>query len=786
MAKQTYEDWYWTGRQDFGNAGEIEVVSDSPRQELADKARDIGAYKDDWMEHNEVEDGLDPDVAFDHWKRGWLEAARAYMHSQRARPRHGTRGISAPAWIEQRYREAIETWGEHGDEAIEREVFVRDAIRDAATEIAKGEVNWSHEDNADEFSYVADEIARDPSYVRSDADPEMELYSASMRGWLSSQIVHAMTQGEFSIPQSVAERARELLQERRGTHWTVSYTYDGGDEEVVTFEEHEPMMKRNPPKTDLDKLKWAASVLDSRHLELLTKGKPLSQLNEGEAWTLVWHAEYREKQRKEMADRTAKRGADWGPEGIEAFEREEMVRYALSKTAIAKAVAATPNAVQSAYSARTWGLHSRGARPSNAVLLFTEHAIGDPFEYSEVHEALDEAVRILNRDWKHPDHEWSWDSIRAGVVRFYLGPQWRTKNPSALAGGIAAGMKPSQFDPRELARGTKVELEHTSDPKVAQRIAMDHLAEDPRYYQKLATIHNPPPRTKSKELTGGVTLVVEEHPHGISAWAVSRDGQRIPVSYGDYEPTDLEDALEAAERWLKGTRMMGDLHAASPRKRRPTYEHNSPAKCRCGAPVKGGRFCPKCGVEVKPSSQGVVQHGLPAVALSGRPRMNPVAQLEDAKAKFEEFHRKQPTKIGEFASSFEIPTTMCELGDAVHVLYRSDKKDPATGRQPKKPVDYIHEHHAGVKAYAVDMDGLTEVDVPDFICKADALVLLGFCLGFRYRDDDGEQDAEGDDPLPELYATPCGKALIVVQDKKEVLAMIWGGGLGVWARGIDG
>jgi hypothetical protein len=57
-----------------------------------------------------------------------------------------------------------------------------------------------------------------------------------------------------------------------------------------------------------------------------------------------------------------------------------------------------------------------------------------------------------------------------------------------IPGGRAAGRHPRQFDPRELARGTEVELEHTYDRGIAREIAMDHLAEDPRYYQKLALI----------------------------------------------------------------------------------------------------------------------------------------------------------------------------------------------------------------------------------------------------------------------------------------------------------
>ena len=39
-------------------------------------------------------------------------------------------------------------------------------------------------------------------------------------------------------------------------------------------------------------------------------------------------------------------------------------------------------------------------------------------------------------------------------------------------------------DPGELALGTRVEMEHTTDKRVAEEIALDHLAEDPAYYSK--------------------------------------------------------------------------------------------------------------------------------------------------------------------------------------------------------------------------------------------------------------------------------------------------------------
>ena len=41
------------------------------------------------------------------------------------------------------------------------------------------------------------------------------------------------------------------------------------------------------------------------------------------------------------------------------------------------------------------------------------------------------------------------------------------------------------YDQKELQMGTAIEHEHTGDDKLAQKIAMDHLREDPRYYTKL-------------------------------------------------------------------------------------------------------------------------------------------------------------------------------------------------------------------------------------------------------------------------------------------------------------
>jgi hypothetical protein len=41
------------------------------------------------------------------------------------------------------------------------------------------------------------------------------------------------------------------------------------------------------------------------------------------------------------------------------------------------------------------------------------------------------------------------------------------------------------FDEKELGMGIETELEHTSDKKTAEKIAKDHLRENPKYYSIL-------------------------------------------------------------------------------------------------------------------------------------------------------------------------------------------------------------------------------------------------------------------------------------------------------------
>lgn len=54
-----------------------------------------------------------------------------------------------------------------------------------------------------------------------------------------------------------------------------------------------------------------------------------------------------------------------------------------------------------------------------------------------------------------------------------------------IPGGLAAGKTPKDFDPKQIEKGIKVELEHSGNKELAAEIATDHLEENPRYYDYL-------------------------------------------------------------------------------------------------------------------------------------------------------------------------------------------------------------------------------------------------------------------------------------------------------------
>ena len=155
---------------------------------------------------------------------------------------------------------------------------------------------------------------------------------------------------------------------------------------------------------------------------------------------------------------------------------------------------------------------------------------------------------------------------------------------------------------------------------------------------------------------------------------------------------------------------------------------------------------------------------------------------------YEGFHQHEPEKIGSFHRDLVIPERAVHAGKAIYVLYRSDKLNPENGKD-EGWIDYIHEHSHGVYAYRTDAQARRSGEaepVPHWLRNATELVWLGDCQGFAYKDDEtGKKvEAKAKRPLPELYTIPSGKALLVIQSKRYLLALFWGGRLGVEPRGI--
>jgi hypothetical protein len=160
--------------------------------------------------------------------------------------------------------------------------------------------------------------------------------------------------------------------------------------------------------------------------------------------------------------------------------------------------------------------------------------------------------------------------------------------------------------------------------------------------------------------------------------------------------------------------------------------------------------------------------------------------MSSAIKKYIEFHQHEPRKVG-FAKALSIPSHVICVGEAKNVLYRSDKLNPGTG-EDEGEIDYIHDHSRGVHVYRCDRGAVgTEVAVPAFLRNARDIVKLGDCLGFEYEDADGDiVQVQGNTKggLPELYTIANGKALLVIQSKRTIMTLIWGGKLGVERRGI--
>ena len=93
------------------------------------------------------------------------------------------------------------------------------------------------------------------------------------------------------------------------------------------------------------------------------------------------------------------------------------------------------------------------------------------------------------------------------------------------------------MDSSELAMGIKVEMEHTEDMAVAKKIAMDHLAENPKYYSELKVSGTEKPQATSNEPGSPIKNISSDDVMSLDV-NLNRANPRDGFTLGFYEGED--------------------------------------------------------------------------------------------------------------------------------------------------------------------------------------------------------------------------------------------------------
>ncbi len=109
-----------------------------------------------------------------------------------------------------------------------------------------------------------------------------------------------------------------------------------------------------------------------------------------------------------------------------------------------------------------------------------------------------------------------------------------------------------KYNRKELKKGIEVEKEHTDNPKIALKIALDHLDEDPKYYTKLATLGLEERISFKPEFTKDEVEFIEDEADDKMQPEIDIDlssnhfFDRLndPRNYPDIEPHEIEDFFD--------------------------------------------------------------------------------------------------------------------------------------------------------------------------------------------------------------------------------------------------
>lgn len=165
------------------------------------------------------------------------------------------------------------------------------------------------------------------------------------------------------------------------------------------------------------------------------------------------------------------------------------------------------------------------------------------------------------------------------------------------------------------------------------------------------------------------------------------------------------------------------------------------------------------------------------VYTSSDPRL--IQDTEIAARNFKKFHDFDGPHP-EINPGLVIPKRVCFVGEALKVMYRSNKWKQGTH-------NYEHDHEGNVQVCRPARPGeRADTAVPQEFQTA-AVSRIGQFLGLHYRLPNGEEVEQGPEQGDMLYqaATNQGRtALFVINRKTRIDCVIFGGWLNVEARGI--
>ena len=138
-----------------------------------------------------------------------------------------------------------------------------------------------------------------------------------------------------------------------------------------------------------------------------------------------------------------------------------------------------------------------------------------------------------------------------------------------LVGGEGDGLSPADVDAEQLAMGVKHEMEHTDDEAIAQEIALDHLAEDPKYYTKLKLVVKSqsfdPPQAVRNNAKRGLELRRKHGRGGLDTKQASEQG----IGSGVQRASDLASGDSVSLRTIKRMHAFFSRHEKNKDSREP-------------------------------------------------------------------------------------------------------------------------------------------------------------------------------------------------------------------------